>query len=393
MKRRLKQQPQNYNRFTEGGDEDDAPVARKPSTISNMSLLDRLSEGYARIMCRMSGESRLRVYRKLMSLLKNRFSLMDSLDRVFDIISNNGKNPGEPMAMAISAWSRSLRNGDPFSVAIKGWAPSREALMLSTGDVSHLDEALENLIKVTEGSAKMIAPMVNATMYPAFLSIMVVMIIYGVGAFLVPPMAEAAPGLRWTGMASDLVVFSTFVQENWVFIFSIPPVAFFVIWVTLPRWKGKSRAWFDRMPPWSLYRIFVGVSWLLTFSALVKAGTPVSKAMRALRADANPYLLERIDRSLVYINNGDNIGDALLKTGYDFPDPEIVGDLRIYSELDNFQEALNKMANEWLEESVKQIEQKAAILNTVAILSVVAIVGWAVMGTFEMQDQISRAIA
>ena len=265
--------------------------------------------------------------------------------------------------------------------------------MLSTGDVSNLDEALENLIKVTEGSSKMIGPLVNALLYPAFLSVMTILIIYGIGAYLVPPMAEAAPGIRWTGVARDLIVFSTFVQEHWIFIFSLPPLIFFLIWFTLPRWKGKTRAWFDRMPPWSLYRIFVGVSWLLSFSALVKAGTPVSKALRALRADANPYLLERIDRSLIYINNGDNIGDALLKTGYGFPDAEIIGDLRIYAELDNFQDALNKMANEWLEASVKQIEQKAAILNTLAILSVVAVVGWAVIGTFDMQDQIAKAIS
>ncbi len=392
MRRRFKQQPQNYNRFTEEG-----IIAnvrnRRPSTIKNMSLIDRIQEGYAKIICRMSGEGRLRIYRKIMSLLRNRFSLMDSLDRVFDIISNNGKNPGEPLAMAIAAWSRSLRNGDPFSVAIKGWAPNREALMLSTGDVSNLDEALENLIKVTEGSSKMIGPLVNALLYPAFLSVMTILIIYGIGAYLVPPMAEAAPGIRWTGVARDLIVFSTFVQEHWIFIFSLPPLIFFLIWFTLPRWKGKTRAWFDRMPPWSLYRIFVGVSWLLSFSALVKAGTPVSKALRALRADANPYLLERIDRSLIYINNGDNIGDALLKTGYGFPDAEIIGDLRIYAELDNFQDALNKMANEWLEASVKQIEQKAAILNTLAILSVVAVVGWAVIGTFDMQDQIAKAIS
>ena len=102
MRRRFKQQPQNYNRFTEEG-----IIAnvrnRRPSTIKNMSLIDRIQEGYAKIICRMSGEGRLRIYRKIMSLLRNRFSLMDSLDRVFDIISNNGKNPGEPLAMAIAA--------------------------------------------------------------------------------------------------------------------------------------------------------------------------------------------------------------------------------------------------------------------------------------------------
>jgi len=40
-----------------------------------------------------------------------------------------------------------------------------------------------------------------------------------------------------------------------------------------------------------------------------------------------------------------------------------------------------------LESSVKDIEKKAAVLNGAAILMIAAVVAWAVMGTFDMQDQ------
>jgi hypothetical protein len=53
---------------------------------------------------------------------------------------------------------------------------------------------------------------------------------------------------------------------------------------------------------------------------------------------------------------------------------------------------LDNLANEWLEESVYLIEQKASILNMVAILTVGAVIAWAVMGTFEMQDQITSSM-
>ena len=119
---------------------------------------------------------------------------------------------------------------------------------------------------------------------------------------------------------------------------------------------------------------------MLALSALVKGGTPVSTALRALRRDSSRYLKERIDKTLVFINNGDNLGQALSKTGLDFPDKEIISDLKIYSELDNFEEALEALANDWLEESVYLIEQKASILNMVALLSVGGVIAWAVMG-------------
>lgn len=348
-----------------------------------------IEEHYAKMIIIMSNSVRLKIYRKIASLMKNRFSLMDALDMLHDSASNGGKNPSEPLAIAIAAWGKALQNGLPFSDALKGWAPDRERLMLSVGDVSDLENALLNLIRVTEGSTKMTRPIIGAIAYPAFLFMMAVLIIYAIGVYMVPPMLEAAPNVYWTGLAADLVGVSAWIKEYWLVAFSALPVLMIIIYLTIGIWTGTIRAFFDKLPPWSLYKVFVGISWLLALSALVKGGTPVSTAMRALRRDASKYLKERIDKTLVFINNGDNLGQALSKTKLDFPDKEIIGDLKIYSELDNFEEALENLANEWLEESVYLIEQKASVLNMVALLSIGAVIAWAVMGTFDMQDQIT----
>ena len=357
-----------------------------------MKTLGTVETYYAKMICRASNKARLKIYRKLASLLRNRFSLMDALDLLHRAASNDGKNPDEPMAIAIANWGKSLQNGLTFSDALKGWAPDRERLMLSVGDVSDMESALLNLIRVTEGSTKMIRPIVGAIVYPSFLFMMSVLIIYAIGVYMVPPMLEAAPNVRWRGTAATLVDLSYWIKENWAFAFSILPVVALIIYLTIGIWAGRLRAMFDHMPPWSLYKVFTGISWLLALSALVKSGTPVSTAMRALRRDATAYLKERIDKTLVFINNGDNLGEALSKTGLEFPDVEIINDLKIYSELDNFEEALENLANEWLEESVYLIEQKAAILNMVAILTVAGIIAWAVFGVFDMQDQITNAM-
>ena len=134
-----------------------------------MRSLGSIEVYYARIICNLSNSGRLKIYRKLASLLRNRFSLMDALDMLHDGITNGGKNTGEPMAIAMASWGHALQNGVPLSDALKGWAPDRERLMLSVGDVSNLESALLNLIKVAEGSAKMIRPIVSAISYPSFL--------------------------------------------------------------------------------------------------------------------------------------------------------------------------------------------------------------------------------
>ncbi len=357
-----------------------------------MRSLGSIEVYYAKLVCNFSNSSRLKIYRKLASLLRNRFSLMDALDMLHDGITNGGKKEGEPMAIAMASWGHALQNGVPFSDALKGWAPDRERLMLSVGDVSNLESALMNLIKVSEGSTKMIRPIVSAIAYPSFLFMMAIVIIWAIGVYMVPPMLEAVPGLHWTGTGRTLVDLSEWVQKNWLFAFSAFPIVALIIYSTISIWTGKLRTVFDSIPPWSLYKIFVGITWLLALSALVKGGVPVSVALQSLKKDASRYLIEKIDAALTFIKNGDNLGQALNKAGHQFPDKEIIADLKIYAELDNFEDALENLANNWLEESVYMIEQKAEILNMVAILTVAAIIAWAVFGVFDMQDQITSAM-
>lgn len=346
----------------------------------------------AKTFCQMSSKRRLKLYRKLAALLKNRFSLMSSLDMIYSGLSDEGKNPYDPMAVAVSAWGKALQEGLPFSDAIKGWAPNRERLMLSVGDVSDLESALLNLIKVAEGSTRMIRPIMSAVTYPSFLLMMSVLILYAIGVYMVPPMMEAAPGLIWTGTAKSLIEMSEWIQANWLIAFSIFPAIFLTIYITIGIWTGPIRVTFDRFPPWSLYKIFTGITWLLALSALIKGGVPVSVALTSLKRDSSRYLIERIDSALKHIKNGENLGQALDKAGKEFPDKQIIADLKVYSELDNFEDALDKLANEWLEESVYIIEQRAEILNMVAMLMVSGIIAWAVFGTFDMQDQITSAM-
>lgn len=346
----------------------------------------------AKVFCQFSGARRLKIYRKLAALLKNRFSLMNSLEMIYSGLSDEGKNPYDPMAIAVSSWGRALQEGLPFSDALKGWAPNRERLMLSVGDVSDLESALLNLIKVTEGSTRMIRPIVGAIAYPSFLLMMSVLILYAIGVYMVPPMLDAAPNTIWTGTAKSLIDLSEWIQVNWLMAFSIFPIIALIIYLTIGIWTGPIRVKFDRIPPWSLYKIFTGITWLLALSALVKGGVPVSVALTSLKRDSNRYLIERIDSALDHIKNGENLGQALDKAGKEFPDKQIIADLKIYSELDNFEEALDKLANEWLEESVYIIEQRSEIMNMIAMLSVSGIIAWAVFGTFDMQDQITSAM-
>ncbi|MCL2439456.1 MAG: type II secretion system F family protein [Alphaproteobacteria bacterium] len=336
---------------------------------------------------------RLKIYYKLAALLRNRFTVMDALDRIWDIESKDGKKPDEPFAIAVASWLHELEKGFSFSSAIDGWAPAREQLMLSVGDASKLEKALLNLIKVSEGSNKIIAPLKNAITYPLVMICLCFLIIVGVGLYMVPPMMEIVEGAKFTGVAGSLQWLSEFTKDYWFMV----PIGLFtlitIITISLPNWTGKIRVLFDKFPPWSLYRMFTGVSWLLSVSALIESGTPIVKGLQSLRTNSTPYLRERIDAVLRYMNNGASFGGALKMSGMGFPDPEIVGDLEIYSELDGFEESLQQVADEYLEESIKNINAQAQMLNSFAMLLVSIVIAWTLFGVFEMQNQVQKAMS
>ena len=125
---------------------------------------------------------------------------------------------------------------------------------------------------------------------------------------------------------------------------------------------------------------------------MVRAGVTIPDAIRMLSDSANRYLRSILDIVLRHIANGDNLGVALNKTERNFPDTEIIGDLTIYADMNGFDENLSQVANDYLNESVRKMEKVSETLNSLGILLVSAIIAWVVLGTFEMQDQITSAL-
>ena len=55
------------------------------SLAKAMRQLNTIEVYYAKMICQFSNDTRLKIYRKLASLMRNRFSLMDALDLLHDL--------------------------------------------------------------------------------------------------------------------------------------------------------------------------------------------------------------------------------------------------------------------------------------------------------------------
>ncbi len=355
--------------------------------------MERLEKLYAKIVFRLNTSKRMATCRKLASLLRNEFTLMNALGRIEMIESRGGRKPGEPFAIVMRQWQKNLERGMSFSEATRGWVPPEETLLLTSGNISNLAVALENIGRVVEGSRRISRAMASAIAYPLFLMALTFGIIIMVGLYLVPPLADAAgAGVIWRGAAASLIWLSAAAHKYWILVVIAAALVTGVIWMTMPNWAGRGRALADKLPPWNIYKIRISVSWLMSLSAMVAAGMTVPDAMRMLADNGNRYLRGVLSAALRYIANGDNLGVALANTGLDFPNDEIIGDLAIYADMNGFDQNLSRVANDYLDDSVRRMEAISSTLNSIGIMLVSLIIAWVVLGTFQMQDQITAAL-
>ena len=355
--------------------------------------MNRLELLYAKLVFKTNTEKRMAISRKVASLLRNNFTLMDALHRIEMIESKEGRKPNEPFAIAMREIQQNLEKGMTFSEATRGWVPNEETLLLMSGNVSSLLISLENVSSVVSGIRRIKRAMWSALAYPLFLFILTVAIIIMVGVYLVPPLAQAAGSeVIWRGTAASLIWVSGFATKYW-YIFAASFVGIIAtVWLSLPIWTGRLRTLFDKFPPWNIYKLQVSVGWLMSLAAMVSAGVSVPDAMRLLMDGSNRYLSKILEETLHYIANGENLGSALALSRKDFPNTEIIGDLMIYSDMNDFDKNLNDIARDYMEESVRRMESISSVLNSIGIIVVSVIIGWIVLGTFQMQEQITAVL-
>lgn len=340
-----------------------------------------------------NGDVRNKFYKKLSSLLKNGVPAMQALEMLYSRASEQGKNRGAPLAVVIESLMHRVKSGGSLASAMREWVPTAEAMLLSAGERSGaLEEAMISSIEVMDSNNRMSAAVKGGLAYPAILMAAAIGMLFLFGTKVIPEFARVASPDKWQGVAALMFTMSQLVQV-WTIPFLGGIVGFVVaLTVSLSRVTGSIRVKMDSIPPWSIYRISVGSGFMISLSALVKAGVPIEKALQELKATSTPYLAERIQACIMGLRSGVNFGEALNRSGHKFPDQEIIDDITIYSTLGGFDKAMETVAREWLEKGVEGVQAKAKALNSAAMAFMAGVIGFLVYGMISIQQIIASSV-
>lgn len=340
-----------------------------------------------------SGQKKVRIIRQIQRLINADVPITVTLDMLWDMYSKKGKKPKEPIALMIDEWLMRLNQGKSLATSMQGWISLPEQMIIEAGEESDkLAVALDDALQAEGASRGIRNAIIGGLIYPVILLLMLIGILWGFSAKIVPTFESILPSEQWTGNAAKMYVVSEFVITWLPLIAMTFGGVLAASLLSLPILTGPIRKYLDYLPPWSIYKITQGASYMIAMRGFVSAGTTVPDALRNMLRIGNPYFKERVGAILARINMGRNLGEAMVEAGHNFPDDEISGEVSVYAELDDFDTSLDILAKEWISGAVLKAQKASKMMNNVMLFLVAAAVAGIATTMFELQDQIANSV-
>lgn len=336
------------------------------------------------------GEARQRFYTKLVQLLDNGVSLDVALQQVQKIAARNKRSILPKLYLR---WRNDVAEGKNFGQCLAPFVPSAEAILLETGANSgKLVKSLQNASESIENQAKVKKAIIAAGAYPAVLLCMLIASMMLSAYKVIPTFEEIIPVEEWQGVAYSVAMASKFIREKgFVLLVSVIGIGILIAW-SMPRWLGPTRVYFDRFIPWSLYKMWQGSAFLLSVASLMSAGVKLDEgSLNKISKQSDPYLKERVRGIQKYIAAGENLGDALYNSGFEFPDNEIIGDLQIYARLRGFDQNLIRVTRIWVDGLVDRINVAMQVVNFTILILIAVVIGMLITSFYSVFQQIQSA--
>lgn len=334
-------------------------------------------------------ENRKNFYIKLGQFLENGVSLSNALGQLAKVTKKGDKST---MGKLYLRWQHDVANGVNFGKCLSEYVPLAEAMLLESGaETGHLVQALNNSASAVEQQSKVKGAIVSGGAYPMLLIGMLVAALMLSSHVVIPTFADVMPVEDWQGISKTVAEVSLFIRD-YTMVFGLGILLMIIgISMSMPRWSGAGRARFDNVVPWNLYRMWQGSSFLLAVSSMMAAGIKIDEnSLGRIIRGASPYVKKRVNSVRRWVSAGENLGEALHKAGYKFPDEALIQDLRIYANLRGFDQNIERITRTWVDDIVKKVSVSMKLMNVVVLFLIAVTIGCLILALYGVIQQIKQ---
>jgi len=336
---------------------------------------------------------RLKFYQQLAALTRTGMPKTDALNMIYIVASREGTKKNEAQAVVTADIIAGMNNGEGFGQSIRPWVPIDDVMVLEAIENSDDFPAfVDEYCEMLEGKKKIMSTIKGGLAYPVALLSSIYGLMYYFGAEVTPKIEPLLPIEEWVGPAGFLAFLNRFAEELAVPITLTILGVLVVVSFSLKRWIRYGRTFADKLPIYSTYRMYTGISFMTSVAALIQGGMPVVGAVEKILPMSPPYVKYRLKMVYQHMLNGENFGSALYMTKTGWPDAELNLSLKIFAETSDLSQQLSRLAKDSLKTSQEKIEMSMNTIKSVTMVVVFGVILGIVGGMYGLQDLIAQKL-
>lgn len=336
------------------------------------------------------------LYRHLSAQIGNGVPVEMALDKFCARLKRQKKPSSEKIVMDVS---RRMKDGSSLCVALQNWVPPDESSVIEAGELAGtLPNSLNLVVEAKRRIARVQSAIISGLTAPAIYVVAIYAMLWTIGRFVVPSLQQAMPSEKAQGLVYALYIAGDFANSWFALLPPFVVVVFGVVVIrSLPRWKGSRRIVAENFFPYSFYRDIQGYTWLMSFTALLRAGMPDVEILKRQKGRASPWLHERLHAFWWRMDNGSSFPEALLSPGkggvpaFGFPNPDVVDDISSLAGFSDSSDRIAKLAIQWADELEEATLAKAKKAGTAVELFMYSVMGFLMIAINSLSTQMGAA--
>lgn len=334
---------------------------------------------------KISAARRARFYEMMSSLIADGMPLDASLRQ----LGVRYKEKKRPMAKLLKAWLSAMNEGKSFAEASRGFVSDTETIIISAGEKSgDLVTAFEQASLVARASADITRAVRSEMATPVTQLVLLVFLLIGFSTSIAPELVKSVPHSALDGSQQLLFGLAGVVAGTWYFVLPVVLTFAWAAYWSMPRYVGPCRTLMDKLPPWSVYKVYAGSTFMISLAALIKAGVPIEAAIRFIRAQASPWMRDHLTVMVGRLRSGADQGSAM---DVGLLSDDIADLVAIYAKTTAFDSAVNSVGREAIKSGIENIKAKAGLARTLSTLLMGLMIGWMFISMMNISDAAQRA--
>ncbi len=266
-------------------------------------------------MRRLSLEDRLALYKALAGLLKHKTALPNAIEQIQNVYKTSGRRYNRLVEVLEIIKNRLAKGGFTGDKLYRGIVPQGDnIIIIGTAGVQNKEHiGLERAMEMTKLLHDARNEAFQTLIIPTLAFITMIVAFWAIGAYAFPFLETLKPRTGWPPFPNQIYDISLSMASWLPFIGTGFLLIITSVVVSINRWTGETREWFDiHVPPYSITRRMYAAIIAASVGSLIEGGVDAITGIKRIESlTYSRWLKERTSRMIRKLTKGASLGQAL----------------------------------------------------------------------------------